>query len=366
MPIKKTTLVLLLGGLTALLVSSMPREGSARVRLENICTIYGQKEIHLTGMGLVIGLNGTGDGGKSIPAIQALSHTLLRMNSATSAEDLRDTKNVAIVLIEATVPRTGLRRGQKIDCYVSSIMGAKSLRGGRLLVTPLQKVGIRDEQMVALASGPIYTENSDLKTVGKIPGGVVLQDDFISSFIDVNRGHILTLLLDAAHSSFHSASEVADVVNSGFNQDTSGFKLARAIGPGVIEVQVPAPYHDSPVEFVALVLEIGIDNPHTQARVLVNAKSETVIITGEVEISPAVISHKNLTVEVVGGAAAGPQGAASGGFVQLMDPEAGPSPPQLSQLLGALQQLNVPTSDVIEIIRLLHKSGKLHAEYIEL
>ncbi|MCH7989867.1 MAG: flagellar basal body P-ring protein FlgI [Planctomycetes bacterium] len=119
-----------------------PQEARARVRLENICSIYGQKEVKLTGLGLVVGLNGTGDGGKNKPAMDALAKVLMHMNLPTDSADLRDAKNVAVVLIEATIPKTGLRRGQKIDCYVSSIMGAKSLRSGRLLIAPLQTAEI--------------------------------------------------------------------------------------------------------------------------------------------------------------------------------------------------------------------------------
>ncbi|HID21431.1 MAG TPA: flagellar basal body P-ring protein FlgI, partial [Planctomycetaceae bacterium] len=119
-------------------------------------------------------------------------------------------------------------------------------------------------------------------------------------------------------------------------------------------------YRDSPVDFVAQVLDVGIENPHTQARVVVNSRSQVVIVTGEVEISPVVISHKNLTIEV------GPQAAATpGGFVVLNQDDGRQPSQQLKQLVNALNQLRVPTSDIISIIRELHRSGKLHAVYDE-
>jgi len=339
----------------------MTASATARVRLENICTVAGLKEIKLTGIGLVVGLTGTGDGGKSRPAMQALAAVLTKLNTPADIKTLSDSKNAAIVLIEATIPRTGLRRGQKIDCYVSSIMGAKSLRGGRLLVTPLQTADPRDKTAMGLASGAVYIDDNASPTSGRIPGGVVLEANVVSRFI--NEDHSITLLLDRSHASFQAASNVARIVNSELSYESRDNHLARAVGPGVIQVKLPQLYYDSPVEFIALVLEVGIDNPHSQARVVINTKTGTIIVTGEVEISPVVISHKNLKIEVGGGQAGG-EGAATGGF-RALPTSAGQSTQQLKQLVAALNQLQVPTSDMISIIRELHRSGKLHAEYEE-
>ena len=151
----------------------------------------------LTGLGLVVGLDGTGDGGKNLPAMRALQAVLQRMNAPAALEELKNANNVAVVLIEATVPRTGLRRGQRLDCYVSSLMGAKSLRGGRLLVCPLTTAQITDTQTPAIASGPVYIENADVLTSGKIPSGAVLKSNFTSNFIEYKqgRGYFVTLML---------------------------------------------------------------------------------------------------------------------------------------------------------------------------
>ncbi len=341
----------------------LPTTAFARVRLENICSVYGQKEIKLTGIGLIVGLNGTGDGGDNRPAMRALASALQRMNSPiVELKELKDSKNVAMVLVEATIPRTGLRTGQRIDCFVSSIMGAKSLRGGRLLVTPLTTPDANSQTVLGLASGPIYVESAESLATGRLPGGVVLERDVVSLFVDKTRGHTVTLLLDSSHSSFHSAREVARVVNAEFSFEAGSSQIAKATGPGVVEIRVPPTYQDAPVDFVAQVLEVGIDNPHTEARVVVNARTGTVVVTGEVEISPVVIAHKSLSVEV-GGADGGD--VPTGRFVPLSDQPARQSPQQLQQLVDALNQLKVPSSDIIEIIRELHHSGKLHASYEE-
>ncbi|MEX0702170.1 MAG: flagellar basal body P-ring protein FlgI [Planctomycetales bacterium] len=347
--------------LLALAAALAPRPAAARVRLENICTVYGQHEVKLTGIGLVVGLAGTGDGGRSIPAIRSLAAALKLMNTPTQVAELKDAKNVAIVLIEATIPRTGLRRGQTIDCHVSSIMGAKSLRGGRLLVTPLEASAVGSDLVMGLASGAVFVEDADVPTSGKVPNGATLEKNFVAPFIDKERGHVVTLLLDSAHSSFHAASEVARVVNAEFSFEAGSEQLARAVGPGVVEVALPEQYRDAAVEFIAQVLEVGIDNPHTAARVVVNEKTGVVVVTGEVEISPVVVSHKNLTVEIGdGGDGEVVPAAAWAPLGGQFNPS---STRQLKELVTALEQLRVPTSDIIAILRELHRSGKLHATF---
>ncbi|GAB4150884.1 MAG: flagellar basal body P-ring protein FlgI [Planctomycetaceae bacterium] len=336
----------------------------ARVRLENICTIYGQREIKLVGVGLVVGLDGTGDGGKNLPAMRALAQVMKLMNlPVTDVRELADAKNVAVVHIEATIPRSGLRYGQKIDCYVSSAMGAKSLRGGRLLASPIEEADIQNDFVAGLASGGIRIEDPKSLRTGKIPGGIVLHRNYPARFIDRKKGNLITLLLNESHASFFTASEVARVVNEEFSFESGKAKIAQAIGPGVIQVQLPQSYEKNPVDFVATMLNIGIEQPHTQARVVVNAKTGTVIISGEVELSPALISHKGLRIQI--GAPAGGATQSAGGFARIQDRTNPESSQQLKQLVDALSELRLPTSDIIEIIRELRASGKLHAEYIE-
>ncbi|MEX0726159.1 MAG: flagellar basal body P-ring protein FlgI [Planctomycetaceae bacterium] len=334
----------------------------ARTRLENICTVYGQQEIKLIGMGLVVGLNKTGDGGKNQSTMMALA-SVMKLNNlpVISPEQLRDADNVALVMIEATIPRTGIRRGQKLDCYVSSFLGAKSLRGGRLLAAAVETADIQDDAVVGLASGPIYIEGDGPLTSGKIPGGLNVEEDFISPFVDTEHGYVITLLLDKDHASFNAAGEVAHVINEEFGKEVER-EIARAVGPGTVDVTIPEQYHVAPVDFVAEILKIGIDNPQPEARVIVNAKTGVVTVTGDVEISPIVISHKNLMIEI--GGAAPPRGS-SFAEIPKIDPQNRETPQQFRDLVAALKQLQVPPADVIEIIRLIHASGRLHAVYEE-
>lgn len=347
-----------------ILFALLSSTGWARVRLENVCTVKGQQEIRLTGMGLVVGLPGTGDGAKNQATVRALKAAMSRMNQPVTEIELKNADNVAVVLIEATIPRGGSRRGQKIDCYVSAILGAKSLRGGRLLSAPLSAAIVKSEVAIGLSGGAISVEDAARPTTGKVLLGVELIQDVALMFVEQNRGPSITLLIDPVRASFWTSSEVARVLNTEFSFETNGKEIARAIDSGSVEVAIPPAYQEKPVEFVAQVLEVGLDVPTTLARIVVNSRTGTVVVTGEVEISPAVVNHKNFTVEV--GAPQPSPSAGGGSFINIGDPQSGrQSPQQLTELLKTLNQLRVPTADVIDIIRELHATGKLHAELVD-
>ena len=110
-------------------------------------------------------------------------------------------------------------------------------------------------------------------------------------------GPFVTLQLDAAHAGFAAATEVAGAVNREFAFET-GSEVARAVGPSAVTVRIPPPYHPDPVRFAALLLAVPLDRPESRPRVVVNARTGTIVVTGEVELSPVAISHKTLTVDV--------------------------------------------------------------------
>ncbi|HET6424233.1 MAG TPA: flagellar basal body P-ring protein FlgI [Planctomycetaceae bacterium] len=334
----------------------------AKPRLENICTIQGQQEVRLHGLGLVTGLApGSGDGTKSAPTVRALRAALTRLNLPVTEAELKNGDSVAVVTVEATIPRTGLRRGQKIDARISA-MGAKSLRGGTLLATPLTSTMVRNDLMIGVAGGLLNIEDGTRPTTAKIPNGVDLHQDVQTLFLTQQKGPLVTLLIDPNHASFWTASEVARVINQDLRIESSGKQFARPVGPNVVELTVPPQYSDSAVDFIAQVLDIGIDVPTTQARVILNPRTGTVIVTGEVEISPVIIAHTNFSVEVGND----PLSPAPQPFVGMIEGgQSRQSPQQLKQLVEALNQLRVPAADIISIIRELHNSGKLHAELIE-
>jgi flagellar P-ring protein precursor FlgI len=334
----------------------VPREAPARTQLRNICTIYGQKETPIIGIGLVVGLSRTGDGGKNAAAMRALASTLRYLNNPVeSAKELTDAANVAMVAISATIPKEGASNGQRLDCYVTSTLGAKSLKGGRLLISPIRMPNVNDLTVVGLASGPVVIEDPEVLTSGRVPNGIVLERDFRTQFIDMKHGNRVTLVIDAAHATFGVASHIVERINTEL-YPVLHVKPATALGPDRVEVAVPELYRDDPVGFIAWLLDIDVMTPQTEARVWINTKSKTVLIHGDVQISPVVISHKNLKVEVAGN----PIDPAP--FAGL---SSGQEKQQLEDLLNGLSALKVSNEDVISIVRELYRSGNLHGVYEE-
>ncbi len=349
-----------LGVVLAVVFAAVER-AEARVRLENVCTIYGQHETQLVGLGLVVGLTNTGDGPKSAPTMRALGAALGLLRNPVTRDDLVESKNVAIVMVSATVPKDGLRRGQKIDCRVSTVMGCRSLRGGRLLATPLEEHDLEGEAVaVAVAAGDVSIDDPAVLTTGRVYSGAQLSRDFVTPFFD-ERG-VVTLLLDPSHSGFRAASAVARVVNSEFAFEANSRDVARAVGENAVEVGILDQYRDDPVAFIAELLDVSLDNTQSQARIVVNSRTKSVVVTGDVEISPVVITHDGITVNV--GNAPAAEFETIPGFVPLSN-TADAQPQKLQDLVTALNGLKVPTEDVIDILRILSDSGKLHAEFVE-
>lgn len=334
------------------------RPARADVRIRNLCRVLGQQENRLQGLGLVVGLDGTGDGGDSMPTINSLAALLRIMGSPVAqARDLRDFDNVAVVLVSATVPATGARQGDRIDCFINSVGAAKSLRGGRLFLCPLLGPNPADTRTYALAEGPVVIEDPEVPTSARIAGGAILEQDIFNLF---SLDNAFTLVIDSRHADFHTAAEIAHEINKQLRPllltDELGDPvapldsppLARAEGPNHVRVAIPPQYADDPVDFIAQVLDVRIYNPYTKATVQINEKTGTIIISEDVAISPVVVSHKNLTI------------AAGTAEVVALDPQNEGST-RLKDLVDALNKIKVPAEDRIAIVKELHKSGKLHA-----
>ena len=242
----------------------------ARTLLKTICRVKGQEENTLQGLGIVVGLKGTGDGGSSLPMLRALGQTMQYLGNPTGKTgpvELKDAKNVALVFVTATVPAQGARQGDKIDCVVSSVGSAKSLAGGRLFPTYLVGPGDpKNPRVYAVAEGPITLDNATQTTTGRIYGGCRLEEDFFNVF--VKDGKIM-LVVDRHHADFQVAAEIADLINKtvvSIQSDSAA--PAKALDPCNIEVSVPRQYQSNPVDFVSQVLGMTIPDPQTGARVV--------------------------------------------------------------------------------------------------
>jgi flagellar P-ring protein FlgI len=363
----------LLTGLVLALAAVLVVAGSARgVTIDDVTRVEGQRINKLIGHGLVIGLNGTGDGGDFLPAIRPLAAMLQKFsNPVLSAKELEDAKNIALVMVSATVPESGVRMGDRLDVHVSAIGAAKSLKGGRLLLMPLQ--GPQQDSIVyALAEGPLRIEDDSVPTQGLVDGGAVLEEEIVTEYIEDNK---FRLVLMTGHAGFSMASQVATIINQD-NFHRVGHNIASALDARTIEVSVPEADRENPVSFIGDVQELYLLLPHRKARVKINQHAGTIAITGNVEISPTVISHGNLVVKtqpaavVTSGTAEASTTAAaaapaefigdSGPFFKL-DPQS-EGGARLQDLVAALNVLNVPAKDRITIVKLLSAAGQIHAE----
>lgn len=331
-----------------------PATVEAKTTLKSICRVKGQEENSLQGLGIVVGLKGTGDGANFLPTIRSLAQMMNVMGrpiTVDAAKELRDAKNVALVTVTAVVPAAGARQGDKLDCVVSAI-AAKSLAGGRLFITPL--MGGRPDRMnprvYAFAEGAIALDDPSIITTGRIHSGCRLEDDFYNVFTLDGK---ITLVLDANHADFEVAQDVTELINSQLGFQGTGTPLAKAINQVNIEVTIPEQYRQDPVLFVSQVLALPMMEPQTGARVVINERSGSIVISGDVDIGAVVVTHKNVVVET------GPS------IQRFKAIETGETPnPKLKALIEALNAIHVPTDDIVDIIKGLERNGKLHAQLI--
>lgn len=341
----------------ALVCWAVAADANARTQLKTICRVKGQEENTLQGLGFVVGLKGTGDGGNFLPTIRSLAKAMTVMGEPLGSKDglneLKNAKNVALVTVTATVPASGARQGDRIDCVVSSIGSAKDLSGGRLFLTPLIGPDRSNPRVYAFAQGPVRIENAQMPTTGRITAGCQLEAEFFNAFAKDGK---MTLVLDPNYADFQVAQNIADLINTQMGPGSVGVDLAKALDQVNVEVVIPTQYREDPVMFVAMVLSLPVMDPPTGARVVVNERTGLIVMGGDVEIGPAVVSHKNIVIETDAPPAGG------NAFVPLdsRDPEA----PKLKALVESLNALHVPSEDIIEIVKALDRDGKLHGQLI--
>ncbi len=345
-----------IGIILAMLLMAAPAYG---VKIADITRLDGQRTNTLLGYGLVMGLKGTGDSGDYGPAIRPVAEMLSKLGNKTDVRELTSVKNVALVMVTASIPN-GVRDGDKLDVIVASIGTASSLKGGQLFLTPLQGP-VPGSGIFGMAEGPVTIEDTTTPTLGKVKGGLTMEADLPSPVID-DQGQI-TLILDEPAASWTMASTIAKIIN---DAEGTGETLAVAANAKNGVVQIPENERRNPASFISRVQQLPVRILDTEARVLINEKSKTIIITGDVEISPVVISCRGLTITTTTPppiptprapvttekTAVGLDTTRQGGA-------------RLQELVDALDMIKVTPEDRIAIIRELHKSGKLHAKLVE-
>ncbi len=352
-----------------------------RDRVKDMVSIGGVRSNQLVGYGIVVGLNGTGDG--NVAATSQTMQSLLQRFGLTVSPDAINAKNTAAVMVTAELPAFS-KPGQKIDVTVSSVGKAGSLRGGSLLVTQL--VG-PDNETYAIAQGNLAVgglgitgkDGSSLTvnipTVGRIPGGATVERNVNNPFDTAP-----SLMLNLNTPDFSNSMRLARAINTAFGAGT-----ATSLDGTTVKVNAPRDL-DRRVSFLAAVEELMITPSAPPARVIVNSRTGTIVISEGVRLTPAAVSHGSLTVRIKenlnvsqpnGGAGIGGRGNINAAGQTVVTPDstisAEQSPVrtflfapdvQLASIVDAVNAVGASPSDLVAILEALKQAGALHADLI--
>lgn len=340
-------------------------------RVRDIASVEGVRDNQLVGYGIVVGLHGTGDSSQTVFPLQTLESALERMGvslQGNAMASMMQTRNMAAVFLAGTLPPFA-RPGNKVDVTVSSAGDARSLEGGVLLLTPLYGP---DGQIYAEAQGPLVlggyavTANGSSKSVNypttaRIPSGAIVER---AVPLELSKLRTLSLLLQDAD--FRTAETVASAVNREL-----GRSLARATDSRRIEI-VPDSGEDIPA-LLARVEDVEVE-VHPRARVVVNERTGTVVIGGDVRLQPVTILHGGLVVNIVSRFEVSQPNSLSQGTTQVVQQttvQAQDKPANRIQLReGAtvddlvenLQQIGATARDIVSILQAMKEAQALEAE----
>lgn len=345
----------------------------SEIRLKDITDIEGGADLQIIGYGLVVGLNKTGDGTKSVFTIQSIVNMLERFGLNVDAKQIKP-KNVAAVMVTADLSPY-IKKGARIDVSVSSISDATSLEGGMLLITPMSGT---DGNVYVQAQGPVSIGGMNASAegggevsinhalVGRIPGGgIIMRENPAMPELD---GRISFLLRDP---DFTTASRIAGALNQEYSMS-----LAYVLDAGTIEAIVPYELTQSSImEFIARAENVTIE-PDVPARVVVNERTGTVVVGENVRLSSVAVSHGNLSITITPRTTVSQPGPLSGGETvttqssQIKVESASArlmvmnETPDVGSVARALNSLGVTPRDIIAIFQALKQSGALQAELI--
>ena len=332
------------------------------VRVKDVARVQGVRENQIYGLGLVVGLQGTGDGSGSRANIQMIANMLEGFGITVSANDLR-MRNIAAVMVTADLP-TSLRSGDRLDVTVSSIGDARSLQGGLLLQTPLQAA---NGQVYAVAQGPVSIGGFVVRgsgggqvnhtTVGTVTNGAIVERE-LEPYDFAQQGSVSMILMEP---DFTTATRLVQVINEAYQQN-----LAWARDQGTVEITVPAAYLTNVVGFIAELEELPI-RPDTNARVVINERTGTVVMGSQVRIAAVAVSHGNLKVQVQSNAPSTQSDSIWG--EQMFNEEYGHSTvlggtPNVQDLVDALNAVGATPQDIIAILQAVKAAGALFGELI--
>ena len=323
----------------------------------------------LIGVGLVIGLNGTGDeagvSATTEPLVQFFRNQGVPIGNN---EQLEQSRSIALVTLTATIPNTGARVGDRFDVTLSAALGATSLEGGELLITPLRG-HLPGDPVVAFASGSVITDTIANPMVGRVSMGLEMVEDIVT----YDLGSVFELKVKSQYAGHAATDLVASTLNeSYYNTDEPGLPpIAEAIDDRIVRISVPEADRDSMVSFVKFILSRRVRDPallNLPARVIVNRRTGAIVATADVDISPVGVTHEQLSFTVTQPAILPtPQTpiTTQERWAEVASTISASDTAKLTDLLSALRALDVPVRDQIDLLAMMHKTGSLHAEFIE-
>jgi flagellar P-ring protein precursor FlgI len=369
---KRVITIALSLSITAGLAVHGVHEARAAVRLKDISHIAGPGNVSLFGYGLVVGLQGTGDGQGTEFTVQSLTNMLRRMGVTVDPEQVK-VKNVAAVMVSATLTQT-MVRGERLDVTVSSIGDAKSLRGGTLLLTPLAAM---DGTVHAFAQGPVSTGGFAVEAegasvarnyslVGRVPGGATIETPMFK--LPANVRELELVLHDP---DWTTAKRVVDAISSRWGGS------AEASQPSVVRVQIPPGYDDiqGRAEFISELESMTIE-PDVAARVVINEKTGTIVAGEYVTVAPVAVAHGGITVRIETTPVVSQPAPLSQGETVVekessiaVDDEMAqvvylPPSSNIQDVAESLNAIGATPRDIIAIFQALKEAGALRAELI--
>ena len=357
----------------ALVAGALTAPDAQAARIKEVAAVEGVRSNQLTGFGLVVGLDGTGDQTTQMPyTSQGMANYLQQLGitlPAASASSLQ-MKNVAAVLVTAQLPAFA-RPGQAIDVSVSSVGNSKSLRGGMLISTPLKGA---DGEIYAIAQGNLVVSGAGAAaggskvqvnhlSAGRIPNGAQVERVVPTP---LQEGTSVTLGLES--SDFQTARRVAQAINTRF-----GAGAAQALDGRTIKVNAPSD-PDARVTFMAELEELPLESSVPSARVVINARTGSIVMNQAVSLGPCAIAHGNLSISITNTPSVSQPNALAQGQTAVTNKadiqirqEPGmlielPAAPQLSDVVRALNSLGATPQDLLAILQAIKAAGALNAE----
>ncbi|MBM3569259.1 MAG: flagellar basal body P-ring protein FlgI [Alphaproteobacteria bacterium] len=367
----KSILRFAFSALFALAAMAASLTANAQARIKDIAEFEGIRENQLIGYGLVVGLNGTGDGLRNAPFTKQSLEAMLERLGVNTRAGSSQTKNVAAVMVTANLPAFS-RQGMRIDVTVSTLGDAKSLQGGTLLVTPLMGA---DGEVYAVGQGPVasgFTAGGEAATVTKgVPtAGRIANGAIVEREVPFELASLTNVRLRLRNPDLTTSRRIAQAVNAHL-----GAAASRPVDPGTVHLDIPAPYRNNLVGLMTEIEQLNVI-PDVPARVVIDEKSGVIVMGKDVRVDTVAIAHGNLTIRVTetpqvsqpsAFSATGTTTTVARTDVQVDEAkdrklvvlERGVS---LQNLVDGLNGLGVSPRDLITILQTIKAAGALQAE----